>query len=123
VDGQLATSAIRSLKQSVNRSRYSQCEDVLFSETGDYNGLGVIELKVSDIPGAVVQDGPTYIYFMLHEPEHLNYSHSVICSENTQNIKGKKGACVKPSPTVSLRFRMYLCRRLKSDRILIEAEL
>ena len=66
LDGQLAPAAIRSqLQQSVNRGRFSEPEDVLFSETGEYDGLGAVEFKVLDIPKRVDQpSGPAYVFFM-----------------------------------------------------------
>jgi len=69
-------------RASVNRGRLSEPEDALFSETGEYNGLGVIELRVV---------GPSrdhraatracYTFYMEHTPLDDNYSHSEICSE------------------------------------------
>ncbi len=114
--GQLLPAAIRSqMKQSVNRGKFSEPEDVLFSETGEYDGLGVVEFRVADIPRKVEQpDGPTYVFFMRHEPQATNYSHSEIWSDHFPPT----GSFKSPSKTVSLEFRIRLCR---SIRVNIEA--
>jgi hypothetical protein len=79
VEGQLAPAGISFPKTSVNRGSLSLPEDVLFSETGKYNGLGVIELAVADIPPEISQKtGPSYVFFVRHVPEPDNYSHSEI---------------------------------------------
>lgn len=67
VEGQLALAAIRFPKTSVNRGSLSEPEDVLFAEDGKYNGLGVVEFEVSDVPPRIAQEqGPTYAFFMRH---------------------------------------------------------
>jgi hypothetical protein len=119
LEGQLLPSAIRSqLKQSVNRGSLSEPEDVLFSETGEYNGLGVVGFPVSSIPGRVEQrDGPSYSFFMRHEPEELNYSHSEIWSDQDPPT----GDFRKPSKTVSTTFRIRLCQSIGTELIKIKA--
>jgi hypothetical protein len=119
LEGQLLPAAIRSqLKQSVNRGSLSEPEDVLFSETGEYNGLGVVGFPVSAIPLRVDQsDGPSFCFFMRHEPEELNYSHSEIWSDHDP----RTGDFRRPSKTVSMTFRIRLCQSIGSDQIKIKA--
>ena len=119
LDGQLEPAAIRSqLKQSVNRGGFSEPEDVLFSESGEYNGLGVVEFRVSDIPQRVDQsNGPNYVFFMQHEPEEENYAHSEIWSDHYP----RTGTFRRPSRTVSLDFRVRLCRTIRMEQVRIEA--
>jgi hypothetical protein len=106
------------MRQSVNRSKFSIPEDVLFSETGAYNGLGVIEFQVFEIPPKVSQDnGPTYVFFMTHQPEENNYSHSEIWSDREERTYTFR----EPSRTVSLTFRTLLCQCLNEDRMRIAA--
>jgi hypothetical protein len=121
VQGQLLPEGIRSqLKQSVNRGRFSEPEDVLFSETGNYNGLGVVEFRVADVPERMEQtEGPAYVFFMRHEPEDANYSHSEIWSDHDP----RTGEFRRPSRTVSLRFRVLLCRSIRQEQVRIEAAL
>ena len=119
LDGELLPTAIRSqLKQSVNRSRFSEAEDVLFSETGAFNGVGVVAFRVRDIPQRVEQpEGPTFVFFMRHEPEDTNYSHSEIWADHEE----RTGEFRRPSRTVSLSFRIQLCRAIRREQVRIEA--
>lgn len=118
VEGQLAPGGIRFPKTSVNRGSLSRPEDALFAEDGKYNGLGVVEFKVSDIPPRIAQDqGPTYVFFMRHLPYTDNYSHSEIWSDQATQT----GIYREPSKTVKLKFRIHLCQRITQERIRIEA--
>ena len=84
LNGQLLPDGIRAqLKQSVNRGLFSEPEDVLFSPSGEYNGLGVVEFQVLDIPTRIVQEqGPPYVFFTKHEPYDDNYAHSEIWADH-----------------------------------------
>jgi hypothetical protein len=119
VQGQLLPEGLRSQKQSVNRGRFSEPEDALFSETGKYDGLGVVEFCVADVPERVDQpDGPTFIFYLRHEPEDENYSHSEIWSDHeSRTSEGFR----KPSPTVSLKFRIRLCKSIRQEQVRIVA--
>ena len=117
VDGQLAPGSIRFPKTSVNRGSLSEPGDVLFAEDGKYDGLGVVDFKVSDIPPGIAQEqGPSYVFFMRHVPYSDNYSHSEIWSEQ----EAQTGNYREPSKTVKLRFRIHLCQRVTEERIRIE---
>jgi hypothetical protein len=119
VQGELLPAGIRSqLKQSVNRGCFSEPDDVLFSETGEYDGLGVVEFKVSDIPARVEQPhGPSFMFYMRHEPMDENYSHSEIWSDH----EARTGGFRAPSRTVSLSFRILLCRSIREEQVRIRA--
>ena len=119
VQGQLLPEGIRfQLKQSANRGRFTEPEDALFSETGEYDGLGVVEFRVADIPERVDQpEGPAYVFFMRHVPLETNYSHSEIWSDQ----EARAGAFRAPSRTVSLRFRILLCTSIRQEQIRIIA--
>lgn len=119
IQGQLLPEAIRSqLRQSVNRGSFSEPEDALFSETGTYDGLGVVGFRVADIPARVDQpQGPAYVFFMRHEPEEENYSHSEIWSDHQTGTGGFR----PPSRTVSLKFRILLCRSIRKEQVRIMA--
>ena len=119
IQGQLLPQGIRSqLKQSVNRGRFSEPQDVLFSETGEYNGLGVVQFKVADIPEKVAQPhGPAYVFLMRHEPEDENYSHSEIWSDHETRTGGFR----PPSRTASLSFRVMLCTAIREEQVRIRA--
>ena len=116
--GQLEPAGIRFPKTSVNRGSLSQPEDVLFAEDGKYNGLGVVEFKVSDVPPWISQEpGPTYVFSMRHVPHGDNYAHSEIWSDQATQTGGYR----EPSKTVKLKFRTQLCQRITKERIRIEA--
>ena len=119
LEDHLSPAAIRSqLQQSVNRGSFSEPEDVLFSETGAYNGLGAVGFPVSAIPDKVDQpDGPSYTFSVQHQPEELNYSHSEIWSDQDPSTGGFR----KPSKTVSLAFRIRLSMSIGRDQIIIPA--
>jgi hypothetical protein len=109
-----------SRKQSVNRGSFSEPEDALSSDTGKYNGLGVVSFRVVDIPERVEQPhGPAFIFFMRHEPEDENYSHSEIWSDH--EIRSTDGGFRAPSKTVSLTFRIQLCRAIGQEQVRIIA--
>jgi len=118
VEGQLAPAAIRFPKTSVNRGSLSEPEDALFAEDGKYNGMGVVQFEVSDIPDRIVQEqGPTYVFFMRQVPHSDNYSHSEIWSDHAIQT----GNYREPSKTVKLKFRIHLCQRITQESIRIEA--
>jgi hypothetical protein len=118
VAGTLGSSVLHFPRASVNRGTLSEPEDVLFSESGEYNGLGVIELRVSDLPGTIEQPGgPAYRFHMEHTPLDENYSHSEICSEQA----ARTGRLQDPSKTVKLRFRIHVSRMITEERIRIMA--
>jgi len=119
LEGQLDPAAIRSQPgQSVNRGQFSEPEDVLFSEFGLFDGFGVIGFWVRDIPIELVKaNGPAYCFFMTHTPLDQNYAHSEINSDQIP----RTGQIKRPSKTVSLEFRIALCKKIKWEQILIEA--
>jgi hypothetical protein len=119
LQGQLEPPAIRSQrKQSVNRGRLSEPEDALFSEIGQYDGLGVVGFRVSDIPARVTQtQGPSFVFFMCHEPEDVNYAHSEIWSDHEHRTGGFR----RPNRAVSLEFRVRLCGAIRREQIIVEA--
>ena len=117
-ENQLQYSAVRFPQMSVNRGRFSEPEDVLFSEEGKFDGLGVLELRVADIPKRLEQDnGPAYVFFMHHAPLEDNYAHSEICSARDPETASPRS----PSATVKTKFLIMLCQRITRDRIRIEA--
>jgi hypothetical protein len=120
VEGQLNPAGVRFPRTSVNRSTLSEPEDALFSESGNYNGLGVVRFVVSNIPNRISQSqGPTYLFFMQHAPLEDNYSHSEIWSDHEH----RTGQYKEPSKTVKLEFRILLCQKIRQEHVCIEAVL
>ena len=117
LDEQLVPTAVRVPGQSVNRGAFSEPEDVLFHEEGRYDGLGVVEFFVQDVPTTIITEGSRAIFFMLHKPLSDNYSHSEIACDKTEPFEGD----YPPSRSVKLKFRADLCKCIRSDRIRIHA--
>lgn len=118
LEGQLAPGSIRFPKTSVNRASLSEPEDALFAEDGRYNGWGVVQFRVSDLPSRIEQDhGPAYVFFMRHVPLSDNYSHSEIWSDQDPST----GDYREPSKTVKFEFRIKLVQRIRREQIQIEA--
>lgn len=117
IEGQLDPAGVRFPRTSVNRSTLSQPEDALFSESGKYNGLGVVRFIVSSIPSRMTQSqGPSYVFFVQHAPLDDNYSHSEIWS----NHEYRSGQYKEPSKTVKLEFRISLCQKIRQENVCIE---
>lgn len=116
-EGHLEPHAIRT-QQSINRGLFSEPEDTLFSEIGAYDGFGVVQFEVGEVPAEQSQpNGPSYEFFVVHRPRTDNYSHSEIWSDQ----KPAEGYHRKPSKTVSMEFRIRLCRLIDTTRIRIAA--
>ncbi len=120
VEGQLDPAGVRFPRASVNRSTLSEPEDALFSDSGKYNGLGVVRFIVSSISLRIAQsEGPAYVFFMEHAPLDDNYSHSEIWSDHEH----RTGQYKEPSKTVKLQFRTLLCQKIRQENVCIEAVL
>jgi hypothetical protein len=103
-------------QQSVNRGKYSEPRDVLFSETGQYAGYGVLQYEVRNV--RVTQkndDNETFNLYPKHVPLEDNYAHTELWCEcpERQNLNAL------PSPAVRKYFRTELGR---CARPVIEAE-
>lgn len=118
VNGQLVAAALHFPRQSVNRGRFSEPEDVLYHDEGKYDGLGAVEFGVADIPATITGDqGSTYRFFMHHEPLDDNYGHSEIWSARPESEEEYR----EPGKSTKLQFRMQLCKRILTSRIRIAA--
>jgi len=95
--------------QSVNRQKFSEPEDVLFSEDGSLDGYGVLEFATRDIPPRLQEMGtPVFVFFLKHVPQEENYAHSEIWCETEQET-GRYG---NPSQTVRKKFRTMLSQHV-----------
>lgn len=97
-------------KPSVNREKYSEPQDVLYSDDGQYNDWGVLEFSVNQVPKQLSDgEGRIYVFFPSHVPEEENYSHSEIwCERNAA-----PGQEANPSSTVKKKFRALLSQQAK----------
>ena len=94
--------AFRFPKQSVNRSKFSIPEWVLFDEEGRYDGFGVLAYTPANLPKNLsTGDGTkTFLFFPKHDPLEDNYSHSEIWhSPNPPH---------KPNDTIKRQFRNHM---------------
>lgn len=76
VDKRLLPEAIRFPNFSVNRSKYSEPEDVLIPQ---YSQWGVATFQVKDLPPQRSTDtNTTYTWQVVHDPLEENYAHSEV---------------------------------------------
>jgi hypothetical protein len=113
---QVLPSALAFPRQSFNRQKYSETEDVLHQDCcGGENraGLGVAECAVADLPSPLTaDDGRVFHFCAVHVPGDCCFAHSELhCLLNDQPID-------EPNKKIRERFRVSLAQRL---RIRIEA--
>ncbi len=97
-------------KPSVNRQRYGEPEDVIYSDDGKFDSWGVLEFAVETIP-ARLEDGAgkPFIFFPRHTPDEDNFAHSEIWCE----CESERGKQAEPTSTVKKKFRTMLSRGAK----------
>ena len=100
-NGELLPAAFAFPRQSLNRSAFSEPQDVLFSEVGAFDGWGVLEFVVGDVPESI--DGAAF--FMMHVPYEDNYAHSELWSGSPAEYK-------EPSPAIRKKLRAHLAARI-----------
>ena len=93
---------------SVNREKYSEPPDVLFSETNDFANWGVWSVKAGDLLSAFPEIEPTFSFYPKHTPMEDNYAHSEIWSDQIPPT----GSYAKQSRSVRKLFRTFLCQRI-----------
>ena len=117
ISGQFTGIGFKFPKQSVNRARFGEPEDVLYSESCEFDGWGVLEFNASDIPERLeISAGPGFLFFMKHVPFEINYGHSEIWADKIMAT----GEYVEPSSSLKKLFRTIMSQRMK---IRIEANL
>lgn len=94
--------------QSVNRQKYSEPSDVLFSETDEFANWGVLSFKVEDLPTSFPSENPRYSFSPRHVPMEDNYAHSEVWCDSVP----PRGAYVKPSKPMKKLFRAVLSQRV-----------
>lgn len=98
---------------SVNREKYGEASDVIFSETDKFAKWGVLSFQAQYVSVALPPDRPEYTFFPKHVPLEINYAHSeVYCVAGSA-----MGAYVEPRSAVRKLFRATL-----SQRVVIEVE-
>ena len=95
--------------QSVNREKYSEPQDVLWSESDRFKDWGVLAFAVSDIPTAFPLEQPAYTFSPKHTPEENNYSHTEVWCDSLL----PSGSYKKPNSQVRKLFRAFLSQRVR----------
>jgi hypothetical protein len=110
VDGRIIPVGIRFPDFSVNRSKYSEPEDVLIPSYAEY---GILTFKVKDIPAPERTNETTlYEWKAVHEPLDDNYSHSEV-----QTFKnGMYTKKLDVPKTLKKKFRVILSERMSIIR-------
>jgi hypothetical protein len=98
-------------KQSVNREKYSNPADVLFSATDEFEGWGVLYFRVQDLPLEFPPDNRQYTFFAKHVPKEEMYPHSEIWCDRLPVT----GEYVEPSKGVKKLFRAFLSQRAEVE--------
>jgi hypothetical protein len=110
IDGIFSNTGFSFPKQSVNRQKYSEPEDVLFLPDGTFDDeRGVLEFAVRDIPLILPEGGgPAFVFFPKHVPEEVNFAHSEVWCDRA----AKTGEYVEPNRTVKKLLRTKLSQRV-----------
>lgn len=90
IEGHFSDLGFRFPRQSLNRQKYSEPEDVLLSDEGTYyNGYGVLEFLVCDIPTTLQAPGTrVFVFYPRHVPQDLNYAHSELWCDTEHRTGG-----------------------------------
>ena len=119
VEGQLLPQTFRFPKQSFNRSKFSNPEDVLHIGCCDGNPLfpsveswGVLQCRVSAIPTPIdSSNGEGFHFFPKHVPKPTCYAHSELWCRRESSSSGDYDS---PPASVREKFRIKLARVLSS---------
>jgi hypothetical protein len=99
---------------SVNREKYSEPQDVLFSEADEFANWGVVSFQVRELPSPLPPDNPRYSFGPRHVPLEDNYAHSEIHCEGIP-----PAGYVEPASPIRKVLRAMLGQRIKVE---IEAQ-
>jgi len=101
----LLPSAIKFPDWSVNRSKYSDPEDVLFPKFFDW---GIAQFTVGDVPDSLTSPGEIIYNFKVdHDPVEDNYAHSEIRTYKEEIHKKD----LDVNNTVKKKFRQILAEK------------
>jgi hypothetical protein len=109
INGQFSNTGLSfNTPPSVNRERYSQPADALFSEANEFANWGVLSIRVEDLPPSFPVQDPQYSFWPKHRPLEDNYAHSEVWSDRVPPT----GEYVKPAPSIRKLFRTMLSQRV-----------
>jgi hypothetical protein len=104
-DGESLKPARFPFPPSLNRQRFSEPADVVFSETGDFDEHGVLECTVEHLSPRIQE----HQFVPVHRPEEDNYSHSEMWAEHVQT----KLRTELPSKAVRKMYRTKVSQLFK----------
>jgi hypothetical protein len=106
----LLPSAFKFPRQSFNRQKYSQPDDVLHPDCcdgKDYDGWGVLECSSSELPTPIDLALATFSFQVVHQPKECCYAHTELwCKRGHQLVD-------EPSKTVKETFRVKLALKMR----------
>jgi hypothetical protein len=93
---------------SVNRAKYSEASDAIFSEADEWAAFGVVSFQVRHIPPLLPIPEPVFSFLVMHTPLQDNYAHSDICCHKLSD----PGKHARPTSGVRKLLRTELSRGL-----------
>ncbi len=105
IDGEISLPSIKFPNQSVNRSKYSEPEWVLYSNYPSVVHWGIASFRVREIPERLESNGGIKWEFIpKHVPEEENYSHSEIKPlRNGEEMRHPKNKLIKAKYKIYIR--------------------
>jgi hypothetical protein len=98
---------------SLNRSKYSEAQDVLFSEANEFENWGVLSFCIRDIPTPLPEQPPEFDFSPNHDPLEDNFAHTELLCDR----RPATGNHVEPRSAIRKLFRATL-----SQRVTVEIE-
>ena len=99
---------------SVNRGKYCQPEHVLWSETDQFAGWGVLRFRVKDVPKQIVHAGvEIYTSKVVHAPARKNYPHTEVRAYDQAGIHLDSRQIARIDRGAGLRFRQKILEYAK----------
>jgi hypothetical protein len=103
---------------SVNRGKYCEPIHVLWSESGAYEGWGVLCFRVKDVPAKVAHAGiELYTSKIVHTPQRKNYPHSEVRAYDPHGSHLDSKSIAMMDRGANLRFRQ---KTLEYAQVIIE---
>ena len=123
VDNQIVVAALsfpntgENSGQSVNRSQFSEPQDVLWQDHIEerYDGWGVFAFPVSCLPAEITchDTARRYTFFPKHVPLERNYAHSEIWCDT---LPRSNASYVKPTASVRKKLRALIWQHIQVIR-------
>jgi hypothetical protein len=113
-EGDKIVAAFFNFPPSFNRQKYSEPEDVIFSDDGQFDGWGVLEYRVDQATLGLEHQSGAFSFFPRHVPEETNYSHTEVRCKALSDGERE----VFPSQSIRKLYRTRLSQQIPTVRIL-----